>query len=313
MINKKQLTHALYLSGITLLSLNTPVQADSNRLQWESNKHFYQRFDQPLTWLAAQARCQLTDGHLVTITSDPERDFINNNMYKNSAFWIGASDVAVNGRFNWVTGEKWGYQNFATGFRNIKNADYLWATTYEWGANAKDGINSYVCEWSNHNYVDIASVPDFNGNGAKEIAVMYVDYITQKHVVKIRDSKTSAVLSTLTFKSGLRAPLGLVVIDDINGNRVPEIGALYSQIGALYSEFGQPSINIKDAKNDKVYLKSLSFLNSSFAPKEVMVSPDTNGNRASEITVLGIGKADNMPRAETRDSKSGAVLSSMRF
>lgn len=94
---------------------------------------------------------------------------------------------------------------------------------------------------------------------------------------------------------------------------MPEIGVLYSQIDGVYSEFGQPSVSIKDVKNNKSYLKTIDFLNSGFTPKAITVSPDSNGNGSSEITVLGIGKSDNMPKVETRDSETGAILNKTQF
>ncbi len=311
MINKQALTYALYLSGAAMLT--TTVKADSNRLQWSGNKHFYQRFDQPLTWQAAKAKCESRSAHLVTITSDLERDFVNNNLYRDKAFWIGGSDAAVEKRFTWVTGEKWLYQNWGATFKNSQSADYIWSTTYEWGVNSAGDMNVYICEWSTHSYIDFASVPDLNGNGVNEVALLYVDYVTKKHVIKIRDPKTDTVISTLTFNAGSRVPQGFVVLNDLNGNGVPEIGVLYSKIGVLYSEFGQPSVDIKDAKNNMAYLNTLRFLNPSFTPLKITVSADTNGNGSSEITVLGVGKANNMPKAETRDSKTGALLNDTHF
>ncbi|SJM92035.1 hypothetical protein CRENPOLYSF2_2510001 [Crenothrix polyspora] len=132
-----------------------------------------------------------------------------------------------------------------------------------------------------------------------------MDYISGKHTVKIRDPKTDKVINTLYFKAGFtQPPQGLVVLKDINGNRVPEIGV-------LYTEFGQPSVGIKDAKNDKVLLDTLRFLDANYNPKEISVYPDGNGY--SDITVLGIRKTTNAPKAETRDSKTGKLLSDTPF
>lgn len=315
MINKYTLTYALYAGSITLLTLTASVQADSKRLQWAENKHFYQRFDQPTTWQSAQKQCQFSGGHLATITSSAERDFINNNLYRDRAVWIGASDTAVNGRFAWVTGEKWRYQILKTGIKNTKAVEYIWASPSEWGVNAGADMNVYLCEWSTNNYIAMASVPDINGNGVNEIAVLYIDYVTEVHTVKIRDPKIDKVISTLTFRSGTQVPYGLVVVNDINGNRVPEIGVMYSEMtdGTYDATYGQPSIELKDAKNNKANIKLLSFLNSRFRPNQVTVSPDVNRNGSSEITVLGIGKSTNVHKAETRDSKTGDLLNDTQF
>lgn len=81
----------------------------------------------------------------------------------------------------------------------------------------------------------------------------------------------------------------------------------------LYTEFGQPSVGIKDAENNSAYLKTLHFLTSGFNPKEITVSPDSNGNGSSEVTVLGISKTQNIPKAETRDSDTGLLLGDTTF
>lgn len=278
------------------------VQADSSRIQWKSNKHFYQRFDQQVSWGTAQSNCQAIGAHLVTLTSGIERGFIYTEISSGN-FWIGANDVPVDGRFTWVTGEKWVDEKWYW----AGSGDYVYSNSNGFGLSSAGSTKIYICEWSANNYVGLVNVPDLNKNGSPEIAALYVDYITSKHVVKIRDPKTDKVINTLYFKSGFtQPPQGLVVIKDINGNRVPEIGV-------LYTEFGQPSVGIKDAKNDKVYINTLRFLDTNYSPKEISVYPDGNGNGYNDITVLGIRKLNNAPKAETRDSKTGKLLNDTQF
>lgn len=310
MINKKTLGFSVILSGAALFALAADVQADSLRIQWNNNKHFYQRFDQSITWANAKNKCQTLGAHLVTVTSDAERGFIYNSLSR-GAFWIGGSDAALEGKFTWVTGEKWVYQYWSSNEANTTDEDYIVAgynssANGSWSTRPVNETYNYICEWSANNYVGLATVPDLNNNGSDEIAALYVDYVTAKHIVKIRDPKTDTLLSTLIFKNGLAAPQGLVSIADINGNGVPEIGV-------LYSEYGQPSVLIKDAKDNRALLNTLRFLNSTYDPKEITVSPDSNGNGSSEITVLGIGKQSNAPKAQTLDSDTGAILNDTSF
>lgn len=304
MINKKTLEFSLYLGSTVLSMLTAGAQADSQRIQWDNNKHFYQRFDQKITWTAARNKCTDKGAHLVTITSAEEGGFINNNLYSNY-FWLGASDAKVEGQFAWVTGEKWIYD--LVNDTDSGGEDYVFATSTGWQVGRiTDTVYTYICEWSANNHVGLAVVPDMNGNGSDEIAALYVDYVTSKHTVKIRDPKTDQTLAALTFKSGMQAPQGLVALKDINGNGVPEIGV-------LYTEFGQPSVGIKDAQNNNAYLNTLRFLTSAYTPVQITVSPDSNGNGSSEITVLGVSKTKNIPKAETRDSDTGALLGDTTF
>lgn len=307
-MSNKQTTKLLCLLGAaTMFTLTAAVQADTARIPWSGNKHIYQRFDQSITWDSAQGNCQAKGANLVTVTSAGENGFVK-ALAPNGPFWIGASDASVEGRFSWVTGEKWAYEKWYSG--NSDTADYVSLSAWSWelGWNLKtltDGAG-YICEWSVNNYIDLASVPDLNGNGIPEMAALYVDYVTGRHTVKITDPKTDKVISTLHFKNDLKPPQGLVVLKDINGNKVPEIGV-------LYIEFGQPSVGIKDAKNDSAFLNTLHFLDTNFNPKAISLYPDINHNGYPEISVLGVFKTNNTLKAETRDSQTGAVLNDTKF
>ncbi len=314
MINKHYALF-LYLGSSALFALAADVQADGERIQWKNNLHFYQRFDQPATWANAKANCEAKSAHLATITNANEQGFIQNNLLTGlmnpSQVDLFIGGIYQSFKWQWITGEKWNYTNWLPGSPTggdyiafNPNPNYHFGTW--WNAGSTTELGGYICEWSTNNYIGLATVPDMNNNGSDEIAALYVDYVTSKHTVKIRDPKTDTVLSTLTFKNGLAAPQGIVALEDLNSNGM-------SEIGVLYSEFGQPSVLIKDAKDNKAYLNSVRFLTNGFNPKQITVSPDTNGNGSSEITVLGIGKTNNNPKAETRDSSTGALLNDTAF
>lgn len=63
-------------------TLLTPLAAaDSAKLQWNGNGHYYQRFDEEdITWLAAETRCEDLNGYLATITSADEQGFRNDSL-----------------------------------------------------------------------------------------------------------------------------------------------------------------------------------------------------------------------------------------
>lgn len=85
--------------------------------KWSVNAHCYIDADytnySDKSWDAAQAICaQTPGGHLVTITSQAEYDFVYNSVmpgtwdaYSTQPRWIGLNDKAVEGTFAWVTGE----------------------------------------------------------------------------------------------------------------------------------------------------------------------------------------------------------------
>lgn len=108
------------------------------------NGHVYElvRMDGPITWTAARdAAAAMTYagsvGHLVTVTSSAEDDFLRNKF---SAYigdpntnvpgvfaWIGLSDAASEGNFQWVTGEAFTYSNWAPPEpNNLGDEDYIY-------------------------------------------------------------------------------------------------------------------------------------------------------------------------------------------
>ena len=87
------------------------------------NGHIYALYEQDLSWTFAERMCENAGGHLVTITSQAENNFICNLIQSGSkdAYWIGArSDRSgswynSDNPFEWVTGEALGYTSWYPG------------------------------------------------------------------------------------------------------------------------------------------------------------------------------------------------------
>jgi|GEM_PF-4133239 len=69
----------------------------------ESEGNYYKYFSGKISWSDAKAACEQIGGHLVSIGSDGERQFITKLTSGNSA-WIGATDQAQEGIFRWLDG-----------------------------------------------------------------------------------------------------------------------------------------------------------------------------------------------------------------
>lgn len=69
-----------------------------------------------------------SQGHLLTITSSEENAFIYDNFGSGiggGLIWLGLTDVASEGTFEWVTGEAFSYNNWRSGEPNNRgNEDY---------------------------------------------------------------------------------------------------------------------------------------------------------------------------------------------
>ena len=88
--------------------------------------HYYVVFDEPIYWDDAKASCESMGGHLATITSQGEQDFVANLIENNGDkknYWLGGTDVDDEGKWVWITGEDWTYSNWREGQPNDRDND----------------------------------------------------------------------------------------------------------------------------------------------------------------------------------------------
>ena len=138
------------------------------------NDHTYAVFDLGMTWHEAKAYCESLGGHLVTITSQAEQDFIESLISSGAKnfYWLGGTDEEIEGIWEWITYEEWNYSNWEDGRpdnlsgHDGSKQDYLgvWAqnsfgdtfgkwddisaiadgNSRYWGLN----LSGFICEWS---------------------------------------------------------------------------------------------------------------------------------------------------------------------
>lgn len=141
------------------------------------NGHSYKRIDLDMSWMDARAYCVQQGGHLVTITSPEEQDFLANNFY-GQKLWIGAFESNLGWR--WVTDEPWGYDNWRKGEPSGGEewCGCFW-TDMEWNdiRNEDPGerVSAFICEYD--------GLDDTGGEGRSETKTpwfedhdMYVNY-----------------------------------------------------------------------------------------------------------------------------------------
>jgi lectin-like protein len=103
--------------------------SDAGAVVWPANGHRYRVVVAPgeLTWEDAKAQAIRLGGHLVTLTSSEENDFvfglvlITQDAYNGDyGPWIGASQppdaIEPDQGWGWVTGEPWSFTAWAPGF-----------------------------------------------------------------------------------------------------------------------------------------------------------------------------------------------------
>lgn len=117
----------------------------------------YYRFDGAIAFNEAKALSEWLGGHLVTITSKGENDFVKDLMSKGKAdsYWTGATDVNSEGKFTWVTGESFSYTNWSSSNPdNTKGREHFVemakSDSYKWNdvqASGRDGnVTGFVLE-----------------------------------------------------------------------------------------------------------------------------------------------------------------------
>lgn len=125
----------------------------------DGTKHCYRIYKGVPTWVQARAFCEVLGGHLATLTSDEENQFVHNFMLESGfkTAYFGLSDENRSGDWIWVTGEPFEYTNWHKGEPSYSGREkygmYFYKHTkgtwndahfYEY---TEDPGCSYICEW----------------------------------------------------------------------------------------------------------------------------------------------------------------------
>jgi hypothetical protein len=140
------------------------------------------------------------------------------------------------------------------------------------------------------NPVDAEVVPDSDGNGVPEIALLVRRYSDARGMVELRNV-TGAPGPRQIWGTACQKPLALAVIaDDADGNGVPELAVLMTR-----NRDGRGVVEVKNAygPTNPVAIWSMS----GYTPSDVEIVPDADGNGVPEVAVL-----------ETRDSDGRIVV-----
>jgi hypothetical protein len=89
----------------------------------EYNGHRYYRSNWQANWANANAAAQAAGGNLVSINSQGENDFIENNS-GSSYIWIGLTDANNEGTFEWLNGDALSYTNWDNNEPNNNGGGY---------------------------------------------------------------------------------------------------------------------------------------------------------------------------------------------
>lgn len=147
--------------------LDEAVWQEPEPVKGTFNGHEYAVYNKGITWAQAKSACEDAGGHLVTIGSQEEQDFVWSLIKDNEkeGYWIGLSDTETEGTWKWVTDEPvkythWGStqpddqrSNGGEDFVGISRLNKSWANASYWNDFNEDGVDigisgfGYICEW----------------------------------------------------------------------------------------------------------------------------------------------------------------------
>lgn len=143
---------------------------------FDYNGHRYEVYNNSVDWQTAKRICEQKGGHLVTITSSEENNAVKNNTQglTNERYWLGLTDISLQSKWKWTTGEPLSYKNWSSGEPNnvagIENYAEFVSTNGSWNdlrGFACTSLNiGFICE-----YDDIKDniLGDVDGDGDVEI------------------------------------------------------------------------------------------------------------------------------------------------
>ena len=89
--------------------------------------HCYQVFEKKLSWQDAENFCQIEGGHLASVHSAGENNFLS--KLNSATMWLGGTDAKTDGTWEWSDGSRFSFDNWAPGEPNNINKDQHCLTT----------------------------------------------------------------------------------------------------------------------------------------------------------------------------------------
>ena len=104
-----------------------------------------------MTWSQAEQFCGIKGGHLASITSEEENDWLGSELMTYDSVWVGGR--WSNGTdWSWTDGTEWDWTHWATDQPRLHydtECALLHQTTYDWASYYCDTEMKFLCKYSN--------------------------------------------------------------------------------------------------------------------------------------------------------------------
>ncbi|MBF0337715.1 MAG: C-type lectin domain-containing protein [Nitrospirae bacterium] len=198
----------LFLFVLVFTMLIGVAMADSDKLTNPDNNHSYQRFDASRTWSDAKVYCESIGGHLATVTSASENQYLLDNFCSSDSSnigkdrcWLGATDTGSEGSWKWITGETWSFTDWDSGEPNNQGGieNCLVYKQNKWNDTECTSTYRSLCEWDKPSQCDIATKSGHNtpetfmfdmGNNSGTFTFSYQTYDVPDDMIVSYEGKT---------------------------------------------------------------------------------------------------------------------------
>ena len=172
---------------------------------------------------------------------------------------------------------------------------------------ADNGKEIRRIEFFNNNWVAsaVAYVPMAEGPGTSAFAVVAQNNDDNRVAVQLRRRSDGSLIHTIAYFGGAWEPIDVAVLDDLNGNDLPEIALLGR------SNAGKTLAVVKDASS-KELINKIQYFSNSVTPRALAVVDDVGAGPAPGLGVLGV-KPDGSNTMQLRDALSDDVLKGIYY
>lgn len=215
-MNLKRKVICVLLTFFTFVNCNV-VFADTSNDIYIFNGHSYKVIDDRLSWSDAKKYCEDLGGHLATITSKEENDFIFNTIKNRSKtiYWLGAEYNNKDKLWHWITNEEWKYNNWSYGnpdhynHGSIGYEEYLGILRVDSGNSGRasqwnDFVNmdafwgkdnvGFICEWETETVISV--LPTLEENDA----LQFLGFLYNDSSIDVADVENDDYYKLITGK-----------------------------------------------------------------------------------------------------------------